>query len=118
MATMTISAGIPTGMPGTPAWAQPRLRLTRRGRLVVAVAGSLAALAGFVGILGLGSPQAEASVARQPVVHTVLPGETLWGIAGSVAGSGDVAAAVYEIRRLNGLEGSQLVPGQSLVLPS
>ena len=42
------------------------------------------------------------------------PGDTLWSIAASVDGDGDVRAVVDEIQRLNGLDGADLVPGQVL----
>jgi nucleoid-associated protein YgaU len=48
----------------------------------------------------------------------VESGDTLWSIATSVAGTGrDVRAVVDEIRRVNGLVGSVLTPGQVLRLP-
>jgi nucleoid-associated protein YgaU len=98
---------------------QPALRLTRRGRLVVTAGMTLAAsVVATVVMLGLGSPAVEASVpATAATTHTVLAGESLWSIAGVIAGSGDMAAAVYEIKRINGLSSSELHPGQVLVLP-
>ena len=48
------------------------------------------------------------------VVHE---GDTLWSIATSLGGDGDVRAVIDEIQRLNGLEGTDLVPGQVLDLP-
>lgn len=49
--------------------------------------------------------------------YTVKPGDTLWSIAvGHYAG--DPRDAIYRIDRRNHLAGSQLVPGQRLLLPS
>jgi nucleoid-associated protein YgaU len=48
------------------------------------------------------------------VVHS---GDTLWSIADSVAGDDDVRGVVDRIREVNGLHGSDLIPGQVLVLP-
>jgi nucleoid-associated protein YgaU len=52
-------------------------------------------------------------------VETVVvqPGDTLWSIATSLDGDGDVRAVVDEIQELNGLAGAELVPGQVLQLP-
>jgi nucleoid-associated protein YgaU len=47
----------------------------------------------------------------------VRPGDTVWDIAVAVGGDDDVRAVVDEIQRLNGLDGSALVPGQRLRLP-
>ena len=47
----------------------------------------------------------------------VESGDTLWSIATSLKGDGDVRGLVDEIQRLNGLDGSPLVPGQVLELP-
>ena len=47
----------------------------------------------------------------------VQPGDTLWSIASAVDGGGDVRAVIDAIQALNGLRGTELVPGQTLVLP-
>jgi LysM repeat protein len=48
---------------------------------------------------------------------TVRPGDTLWDIAARVMPRRDGQAAVAELRRLNGLGGYGLSPGQVLILP-
>jgi nucleoid-associated protein YgaU len=47
----------------------------------------------------------------------VRSGDTLWSIASSVAGAHDVRQVVDRIQQVNGLRGSDLVPGQVLRLP-
>jgi nucleoid-associated protein YgaU len=47
----------------------------------------------------------------------IQPGDTLWSIAGSVAGDEDVRTVVDRIQALNSLHGTDLVPGQVLLLP-
>ena len=47
----------------------------------------------------------------------VQSGDTLWSIATSLDGDGDVRGLVDEIQRLNDLDGGALVPGQVLELP-
>jgi hypothetical protein len=47
----------------------------------------------------------------------VQPGDTLWSIAGGVAGTGDVREVVHRIQERNGLHTTVLIPGQVLELP-
>lgn len=92
------------------------LVLTARGRLALRIlagfaAAALAILAGAVlGLLMRSTPVAGDSI-------TVGSGDTLWSIAGAVAG-GDVRETVAQIVSLNGLAGSAIQPGQVLVLPA
>jgi LysM repeat protein len=53
------------------------------------------------------------------VAYTVAAGDTLWAIAGRLAGPGeDRRPVVSEIRRINALEGSLIHPGQTLLIPT
>jgi nucleoid-associated protein YgaU len=97
---------------------RPPLRLTGRGRRLVAVLG----LAAGVGAATLVSSALDGSAAsglhlagQSSVV--VGSGDTLWSIASSVAAGHDVRAVVDRIQEVNGLRGSDLVPGQVLRLP-
>ncbi|MFI9006275.1 LysM peptidoglycan-binding domain-containing protein [Actinosynnema sp. NPDC053489] len=53
---------------------------------------------------------------RTGVVH-VQVGETLWDVAERSAPASDPDAVVARIRELNSLPGTDVVPGQSLVVP-
>ncbi|WP_253182028.1 LysM peptidoglycan-binding domain-containing protein [Cellulosimicrobium cellulans] len=92
-----------------------RLRLTRRGRVVVTL------LALVVALLGVRVGDAVAGAPGEPVevrVHVVTAGETLWGHAQRLAGPGeDVRDVVARIAELNGLGSSGLQTGQRLLLP-
>jgi LysM repeat protein len=48
--------------------------------------------------------------------YVVRPADTLWAIAERNY-AGDPRAAVWELRRRNGLRGSTIAPGQVLMLP-
>ncbi|WP_448640494.1 LysM peptidoglycan-binding domain-containing protein [Geodermatophilus sp. URMC 63] len=107
-----------TGGPVRGGCAPAAVRLTRRGRRLVAVlalggaVGLGAWLAPLVGGAGGGLRLAgESSV-------VVEPGDTVWSIAGEVAADGDdVRVVVDAIEELNDLRGSSVVPGQVLQLP-
>jgi len=92
------------------------LRLTLRGRVVVAALAVLVSLP----VVGLGG-RAFASDADSPlevIVHTVAPGETLWGLARGLAEPGqDLRPVVGRIQSLNELESAALQIGQTILLP-
>lgn len=96
----------------------PRLRLTARGRLVVAVL-ALAAATGAAAVTGLlpGEPPAAGLHLEGQSSVVVRSGDTLWSIASSVAGDDDVREVVHRIQQLNGLRDTTLVPGDVLRLP-
>jgi hypothetical protein len=98
-----------------------RLRITRRGRRVVAMlaATPIVAAAAFMIINGgaaLGSNEQGLSADAFEAV-TVMPGETLWSIAEDVAPEKDPRDVVDEISDLNRLSSSALDAGQRLFLP-
>jgi nucleoid-associated protein YgaU len=94
-----------------------RVRLTRRARLLAAVL-TLAlgvAIGSWLGpLLGGGNGDLRLAGVQNVVVQ---PGDTLWSISSEVAGTADIRAVVHRIQELNGLHGTDLVPGQILQLP-
>lgn len=55
---------------------------------------------------------------RTPLAVTVVPGDTLWGIAKRYYPGEHTGERVFEIRQLNpGLDPGRLMPGQTVWLP-
>lgn len=99
-----------------------RLRLTRRGRLVLI--GIPLMMLGALLVLALAlvaSPVSAASSdqVQSPVVEsvTVLEGDTLWGLAAEFAPERDPRDVVSEIVELNNLEQHVLQVGQQVHVP-
>jgi hypothetical protein len=93
---------------------RPRVRLTRRGRVVLV--GLLLALAGLAGVLVAPASQAADPIGARPTV-VVRSGDTLWSIAARHAPGRDPFATIDEIRRLNDLPDDTIQAGQRLTLP-
>lgn len=99
----------------------PRLRITSRGRKVlaalialpvIAVLGLLAMFSGGSAIASLGASGTEFDYL------TVQAGQSLWSIAETVAPSADPRDVIAEIRSLNQLETSSVQPGQRIAIPA
>ena len=99
------------------------VRLTVRGRRLV-TAFALASGLGLAALTGASVPDGlpggrtggQLQLAGRSAV-VVEPGDTVWSIAASVAGDGDVRAVVHRIRELNAMETTDILPGQVLRLP-
>jgi hypothetical protein len=102
----------------------PPLRLTRRGRIVligiplVLLAALLLSLAGFFNAPAKASDSVADLGATPTVTVTVQPGESLWGIAASVAPERDPRDVVADIVQLNNLPAGAVFPGQQLFVPA
>jgi hypothetical protein len=106
---------VPTGSDAvrTARNAQPPLRLTALGRLVVAVLVAVVVTALAVGIAGQ-----LASASSQPHTITVQWGQTLSGIAARELPDLPVSEGVVELQMANALSTSQIHAGQRLVIPA
>ena len=77
----------------------------------------IVALAVIVLATSVGASSAGA-VGEPTVSHRVEAGDTLWGIAEEYAApGGDVRRLVFDIKRLNDVPDSVIVPGQDLRIP-
>ena len=97
-----------------------RLRLTRRGRRVLAFLASVPAIVALsIAIISgggaLATSDSGAGAAFEKV--TVMPGDTLWSIAESVAPQADPRDVVDAIMRLNALPSGSLDAGETIALP-
>ena len=115
MTAIGLTAPRVTGLPAT------RLRLTVRGRRVLAALAALpAVLALGIAIIGGGAALASRE-AGSPVgtftTVTVSAGDSLWSIAEEVAPSADPRDVVDAIVRLNALEGVTIESGQLIAIP-
>jgi len=113
--TPGVRSGRPRDTPVTP------LRLTRRGRVVVATAAAL--LLTLVSLLLAGVAQAtndgpSPRAARQNLVQVVVhPGQSLWSVAESADPGQDTRAVIQQIIDLNSLNGDTVFAGQQLWVP-
>jgi LysM repeat protein len=112
----------PSSLSRTTARPVPKLRLTRRGRLVITVLVLSALVLATLGLLRLleGTALAGTSGSGQQALTTVVvkQGQTLWQVAQSVDPAGDPRDMVLRIEQINGLQSTRLVPGQSLLVPA
>lgn len=94
----------------------PRLRLTRRARLLVTMVSALSMLA-VIGLAALNADSGEGGLRDAPASVVVQSGDTLWQIAVDVAPADDPTTVVQLLRSANHLDGAALEPGQVLVIP-
>jgi hypothetical protein len=99
--------------------ADPPLRLTRRGKIVVTLAAALLA----VGLSLVIATSAQATshspgTAQQGLARVVVrPGQSLWSVAESADPNADIRSVIQQIIELNGLSADTVLPGQSLWVP-
>jgi hypothetical protein len=105
-----------TGKPRT------RLRLTRRGRVVLTTLAALPLVLGSVAVaVNGGGAAAENSAGGSGAVFeyiTVDSGQSLWELAQSIAPKQDPRDVIADIVNLNQLESEAVQPGQRLALPA
>jgi hypothetical protein len=105
--------------------ARTRVRLTRRGRIVVAglITASMLLVAALAWLAGTARADAAGGgVPSSAVYHSlrsvvVLPGQSLWSIATQYEPGSDPRNVIQEIIDLNALSGTSVQPGEHLWLP-
>jgi LysM repeat protein len=97
------------------------LRLTRRGRVVVAVAAALllAALSLIIATSAQATnhPVAPRAAQQNLTQVTVRPGQSLWSVAENADPDADTRVVIQQIIELNGLTADVVLPGQRLWVP-
>lgn len=118
MSSISLSTAAVTPAPARPA---TRLRLTARGRGVLLAVASVPLAIG-IAFAALSGGSAVASGVDAPAASvetlTVMPGDTLWSIATTVAPNADPRDVIGEISRMNVLRGGGLQVGQELAIPA
>lgn len=113
MTTITYGGGAPFAAAPI---ARTRLRLTRRGRFVIAALVALPLVIALIG-LALNGGGAVAGSTAAPVTVTVEAGQSLWSLAEALAPNAATADVVADLVAVNGLDGASVVPGQVLIVP-
>jgi len=96
--------------------AQTRLKLTVRGRRVVALLALLPIVLAFL-LIGTRAAQANANGPTTAVIK-VEAGQSLWDVAVAIAPDKDPRSTIWTIKALNRLETSEVQAGQALVVPA
>ena len=94
--------------------------LNRRGRLartLVILSLAIVMVATFAFSAGAGSTDSMAATPDSYVTVVVGPGESLWSLAGRMAGDGDARSLIEEIMIVNSLATPDVQAGQSLRIP-
>jgi len=109
-----------TAVIGTTPTVAPRLRLTRRGRTVLTGLASLPLVVAAVAVsLNGGGAIATADSTESSFEYvTVSAGESLWGLAESIAPAADPRDVIADILSLNQLTTADVHPGLQLALPT
>jgi hypothetical protein len=99
--------------------AAPAVRLTLRGRVVVAGASALAigALSITLATAAQASHAGQAAPGRYAAKVEVRPGQSLWALAEAYDPNADPRLVMQQIQQLNSMAGDQLQPGEVLWVP-
>ncbi|WP_345752840.1 LysM peptidoglycan-binding domain-containing protein [Microbacterium rhizophilus] len=123
MSTVSITAyEVPARTRVSGARTATRLRLTRRGRRVLAAIAAAPVAAGLALAIVSGGGALASRDAGAPAGTfdsvTVMPGESLWSIAEEVAPAADPRDVVDAIIALNQLPSSAVAAGERLAIPA
>jgi hypothetical protein len=100
--------------------ARTRLRLTKRGRIVLtALAAIPVVVVAVLVMLGGGQATATSTPAHVHFQHvTIEPGESLWQLASEEAPSSDPRDFIQDVVSLNNLPSAAVQAGQRLAIPT
>lgn len=109
---------VPTSVEPVPARQVP-VHITRRGRLLLTALALL--LVTLTCVMALRALAPTPGFSAEPVsagYMTVMPGDTLWQIAGELSPSSDPRDVVASIVELNDLDSAAVFAGQRLAVPA
>ena len=95
-----------------------RLRLTRRGRAIIAAIVSLPLMFALFSIALNGGGATATSATPVVATITVEGGESLWSVAADIAPQSPTADVVADLIAVNELTSADLRPGQLLIIPA
>ena len=93
------------------------LRITRRGRVVLAALFAIPVVAVSLLVTSPGALAESTASSNNFEYVTVVSGDTLWAIAEMIDPTGDPRDMVDELMTLNQLTSANLSPGQELAIP-
>lgn len=93
------------------------LRITRRGRVVLAALFAIPVAAVSLLVTSPGALAESTASSNNFDYVTVVSGDTLWAIAEMIDPTGDPRDMVVELMTLNQLTSANLSPGQELAIP-
>ena len=89
------------------------MRLTKKGKRCLLFV-LIAILLTVVAMLSIGASASDEE--KVYISHIVEPNDTLWSIAEEYGTDGDIRKTIYDIKRLNQLESSDLVVGTRILI--
>lgn len=93
------------------------IRLTRRGRRVVAILALIPIAITFLLIGTRGAVASDGSTAATTQAIVVQPGQSLWDVAVTIDPEADPRETIWVIQQLNDMKTSEVLAGQELIVP-
>ena len=93
------------------------IRLTRRGRRVVALLAIIPIALTFLLIGMRGAVATDGTVQSETQSVVVKPGQSLWDVAVAISPNTDPRETIWLIQQLNTIETSEVLAGQALIVP-
>ena len=94
------------------------IRLTRRGRRVVALLAIILIALTFLLIGMRGAVATDGTVQSETQSVVVKPGQSLWDVAVAISPNTDPRETIWLIQQLNTMETSEVMAGQALIVPA
>ncbi len=89
------------------------MRLTKKGKMCLLFV-LVTVLLTVVVAMNIGASASEENI--QYISHIVEPDDTLWSLAEEYGTDGDIRKTIYDIKRLNQLDSSDLVIGTRILI--